>query len=261
MEAYSPRAKYLLKAMDKKWFRSLAFWIERVTIPGILLHYVLRKHYLEDVAHRAIDEGFHQVVILGAGFDTLALRLHQEFRKVRFIEVDHPATQRVKRQILEWRNLPKATMKFLAVDFARQSLEESLLSSKEYNREADTLFIAEGVLIYLKTSDVDTIFRFIREYGGRRSRFAFTFMEPQANGEVNFRSSSRAVDLWLWLRDETFKWGIRRENLASFLEARDFSLQELVTSEAFQRYLVAKGLERIPLEVGEYCCVAERSCT
>ena len=33
--------------------------------------------------------GAKQVVILGAGFDTLALRLSEQFPSVKFIEVDH----------------------------------------------------------------------------------------------------------------------------------------------------------------------------
>lgn len=42
---------------------------------------------------RALDDGIAQVVIIGAGYDSRAWRLARD--GVRFIEVDHPATQAV----------------------------------------------------------------------------------------------------------------------------------------------------------------------
>jgi methyltransferase (TIGR00027 family) len=259
MQACSRHAKFLLSAMGQRWFRALALAFERLTAPGILLHYILRKHFLEEIARGSLGEGFNQVVILGAGFDTLALRLHSEFSGVRFIEIDHPATQRVKREALEARHLPKTNMDLLPVDFNQKKISESLLQNQEYRPEADTLFIAEGVLMYLKLDEIDGIFRFLREQGGRKCRFAFTFMEPQANGKINFRNSSRAVDLWLRLRGETFEWGIKRENLPAYLESKGFLLKELATPETFrQRYLATGNFVNIPLAEGEYVCVAER---
>ena len=47
---------------------------------------------------KSIDEGAKQVVILGAGFDTLAWRLSEKFESIRFIEVDHPATSKEKKR-------------------------------------------------------------------------------------------------------------------------------------------------------------------
>src|SRR6476646_7930242 len=48
---------------------------ERATVPGLLLHFMLRKRWIEEAVRASLDEGYEQVVIIGAGFDTLALRL------------------------------------------------------------------------------------------------------------------------------------------------------------------------------------------
>src|SRR5437773_7664056 len=45
-------------------------------------------------------EGVRQIVILGAGLDTFALRSPHGARQIRIYEVDHPATQAWKRQRL-----------------------------------------------------------------------------------------------------------------------------------------------------------------
>jgi methyltransferase (TIGR00027 family) len=260
MKASSHRAECLLNAIDKNWFRSFVFWMDRMTVPGILLHYVLRKRYLEEVARLSLGAGFQQVVVLGAGFYTLALRLHEEFAEGFFIETDHPATQRVKKQALERRGLPRHNMRFLAVDLSRQGLDESLLTGQGYAPDGDTLFVAEGLLMYLKPDEVDRLFRFISSQRGRRVRFAFTFMEPQANGKVNFETSRKAVDWWLWLRREPFQWGIRREHLPQYLETNGCSLREVVTPEALRRrYLTGGQPVYTPSTNGDLVCVADRS--
>src|SRR5712691_10993688 len=70
VETGSAYSRYWLGASSQKWFRCLVWALERATIPGILAHYALRKCYLEAVTRRSLREGFRQVIILGAGFDT-----------------------------------------------------------------------------------------------------------------------------------------------------------------------------------------------
>jgi methyltransferase (TIGR00027 family) len=201
VEEYSVYGRILLRVINHKWIRFLCWTLERATVPGILIHYALRKRYLEEVTRRSLREGFRQVVILGAGFDTLALRLHEDCPETTFIEVDHPATQQPKKRALASRGLPGANMHFLAVDLTCACLAEALSDLDAYDLEAETLFVAEGLLMYLKPAQVDRVFRWTAEQSGRKARFAFTFMEPQPEGRISFRNSSRAVDLWLRLRD------------------------------------------------------------
>jgi O-methyltransferase involved in polyketide biosynthesis len=92
-----PGERRLLARFDRPIFRAFVAVIESMTSPGILLHYALRKQYLEAVAEAAIGEGFGQVVVLGAGLDTLALRQHRVHGHVLYVEVDHQATQACKR--------------------------------------------------------------------------------------------------------------------------------------------------------------------
>ncbi len=259
MRVCSPRADKELEAMNGKWFRWRSGLAERLSVPGIILHYIMRKRYIEEAVRNSMEEGFQQIVVLAGGFDTLALRLHQKFTEVNFIEVDHPATQKLKREALEQRGFPKPNMSFLSVDFTKQTLEERLQSCDAYDPKLNTLFIAEGVLMYLTAEEVGTIFRFIREYGGPRTRFAFTFMEPH-RGKVRFKNSSLAVDFWLWLKNEEFDWGIMRDDLPDYLQSSRFEFLDLATPDTFRtQYLKPEGLEDVTLADGEYVCLAEAS--
>jgi len=257
IQARRRKGRALERITGSKYFRPLTSAMERATIPGIKLHYALRKRYLEEIACRALQEGMRQVVIIGAGFDTLALRLHESFSEAEFFEVDHPATQREKRVVAEKHMPPASNLHFVALDLAHRNLEECLLAHTLYRAGADTLFIAEGLLMYLAPAEVDLLLQAVRRCG-LQTRIAFTFMETLSDGRVGFRNSSRLVDLWLRLRNESFKWGISREEVGSFLQARGFKLCEAVTAEDLRnRYLSSARLKNLPLAEGECICVAE----
>jgi len=259
MQACSPVSRRLIGLMQRHWFRAVVAALERAMVPGIMLHYLLRKRWIEDRVRACLAEGVDQIVILGAGFDTLALRLHREFPHVRFFEVDHPATQQIKRRALESRFMLASNITFIAADLTQESWERALLSQSDYRDQAHTLVIAEAVLMYLQPNDLDAIFKFLREHTDQRSRFLFTFMEPTGDGKISFHNATRLLDSWLWWRGEPFTWGVRREALSSYLHEGGFSLQQLATPETFRRRYCNPGLSAIPLAEGEYICLAERS--
>ena len=250
----------------RPWGRWLFYRGERFAIPGVMLHYAVRKRYLEDTARRVLRGGgaggAAQLIVLGAGLDTLALRLSGELPDVLFVECDHPATQAVKRRALVESGLA-SNLHLVELDLGRRTLEETLLAVPGFRPGADTLLIAEGLTMYLQAEAVDGLFAFLRRHAGPGSRFAFTFMEPQENGKVDFPGSSPFVRPWLRMVGEPFTWGVRRRDLPGFLAERGFALEELATPDLFrERYLSppeAAGLVRRRLAEGEYVCVARRS--
>jgi methyltransferase (TIGR00027 family) len=260
VEGASSRGTRQLKAFRHPWVRFLVRLMERVTIPGMGLHYVLRKLHLETIARRSFSEGYTQLVVLGAGFDTLTQRLSADpaFDGMTMIEVDHPATQSVKVRILEQQGLLNERVEFIACDIGREELTDALAKSRSYKAGARTLFIAEGLLMYLEPAVIDELFTSLRRTSGARVRIAFTFMEPQEGGRIAFGGQTRLVDLWLKWRGEPFKWGIKRGDIKSYLALQNYSVLELVDTEAFKRlYLAPRGLEDAPLADGDHLCLVE----
>ena len=219
-------------------------------VPGLMLHHAVRKRYIEDETRRALAEGARQVVVLGAGLDTLALRLHREFHRVLFMELDHPATQDAKRRALgDLEAQPGENLRLLSADFTRQSADEVLAGCPGYDRSRRTLLIMEGVLMYLSPLDVDRAFGAARRCGGPGSRFIFTFMEIRPDGRPGFRRRGRLSDLWLGLKSEPFIWGLRPDGLSAFLADR-----------GFLRRLYLSGIRgRADLAEGERIAVVERT--
>ena len=82
-----------------------------------------RSRIAEDALSRAVERGTRQIVILGAGLDTFALRNPHGAQQIRIYEVDHPATQAWKRQRLA--DAPIALPPWLSlvpVDFERDDM-------------------------------------------------------------------------------------------------------------------------------------------
>jgi len=260
LESADPRAARLAaRAGGNRLLRSLAYFWESFVIPGIMLHYAARKLYLEDAARATLAAGVSHVVVLGAGLDTLALRLHRERPEVHFFECDHPATQLLKRRAFEAHRRIGANLHLVELDLGRRTLAETLLSAPGYRAGADTLLIAEGLTMYLQPAALDGIFSFLCTHAGPGSRFAFTFLEPREDGRLDFLGASPFVRSWLHRVGEPFTWGVRRADLPAWLAARGFSLTDLAGADTLrERYLAPAGLAGRRLAVGEWLALAER---
>jgi methyltransferase (TIGR00027 family) len=258
VEACSRRARLLLSAMDWTWFRLAVRLIEKVTIPGLFLHYALRKLAIEELARASLAEGFAQVVVLAAGFDTLAMRLHAEFPQVRFIEMDHPATQAVKEKVLREHGLVGPNLSFVSVDLTAGDFADRLRDVPGHSANADTLVIGEGILVYLTDAQVTALFDALRRSVEADARFLFTVMDRRPDGSIGFRSSTPLTDWWLRLKGEPFRWGLEPRRLGSFLSERGFRPLSWMTHEELrEKYLGAAPLRHVPAAAGEIICLAE----
>ena len=130
---------------------------------------VARSRYAEDTLVRAVDHSVTQYVLLGAGLDTFAHR--NPHLQLRVFEVDHPATQEWKRELLMASALPApANLTYAPVDFERQSLREQLHAAG-FDPTVPTFFAWLGVVPYL------TLEAF-------RSTTAFIASQPEGSGVV-----------------------------------------------------------------------------
>ncbi len=118
-----------------------------------------RYRYNEEKLEKAIVQGVRQYVIIGAGYDSFALRRRDLSDSVRIFELDHPATQKAKRKRLSELNveLPK-NLGFVPVDLENETVAEALKRSS-YNREVPTFFSCLGTIHYLTR---DAVFRTLR---------------------------------------------------------------------------------------------------
>jgi methyltransferase (TIGR00027 family) len=233
-----PRSGSWLRALSLPGVPRLFSIFESLTIPGLALHQALRKRRLEEYIVGGIRFGVRQVAVLGGGFDTLMARLARAHPACNFLEADHPATQAVKRRVLEHAGYLGPNLALIPVDFNRTPAHEALLAHPSFRRDVPTVVLCEGVLMYLDPAAVDRLFAGLASLPCPSVRFAFTFMEAEPGGSVAFRNSTPLVSAWLRLRKEVFTWGLPRKDLAAFLAARGFDLEDVADHDDLRkRYL------------------------
>ena len=215
LENHSSQTRLFLKIVRQTWFRPIAKLVERITIPGILLHYALRKKCIRELVRSALANGVTQVVILGAGFDPLSSELQREFPTARFWEIDHPATQRHKVRACSEIGIER--VHFVAVDLSAAGLDREALIKSGFDPAKRTFWIAEGLLMYFPADVVSSLMKTLSSLSAPGSEFAFTFMEKQGDGQLRFDSQTKLVDSWLRRRGEPFLWGTTRSELAEFI--------------------------------------------
>jgi methyltransferase (TIGR00027 family) len=87
---------------------------------------VVRTRLIDDMIRESLRGGIEQFVLLGAGFDSRAYRLSEAARAQTF-EVDHPPTQKAKRERLRsFLALPTHNVKFVEVHFEKDNVETKL---------------------------------------------------------------------------------------------------------------------------------------
>jgi methyltransferase (TIGR00027 family) len=154
---------------------------------------VARSRYAEDSLARAVTNGVAQYVLLGAGLDTFAHR--NPYSQLRVFEVDHPATQQWKRDLLEATALPTpANLTYAPVDFEHETLPEQLLAAG-FNPHTPAFFAWLGVVPYLTLPAFRATLSFIAtqptgsgvvfDYGQPRS--ALPFFEQLAHDSLASR--------------------------------------------------------------------------
>ena len=214
----------------------LARAAERATIPGLMLHFMLRKRWIEEAVRGALARGCQRVVVLGAGYDTLAARLAPQFPAVRFIEIDHPATQAVKRAAIERPNL-----QFIAADLARTPLQQALPPGG-----GASVFVLEGLLMYLTPGEQDALFAALPA-----AEVVFTVMEAKADGRIAFHNATWLERALLALWKEPFKSAVSRDALPAVLGGWGLRLRAMAD--------LAADHPELPLARGEIVVHAVRN--
>jgi methyltransferase (TIGR00027 family) len=199
---------------------------------GLRAFLVARSRYAEDNLAQAVARGVTQYVLLGAGLDTFAHR--NPYPELRVFEVDHPATQEWKRDLLGASNLPiPPNLTYTAVDFERESLAERL-EATGFDSNAPAFFAWLGVVPYLTLPAFRSTIAYIGtlpigtglvlDYGQPRS--ALPFLEQLAHDSLASR---------VQLAGEPFQLFFTPPEIATELRAFG-SLEDLDSSEINSRY-------------------------
>lgn len=147
----------------------------------------IRRVFLEKRSHMmvartvAIDDAVRaaaspQVVILGAGLDGRAWRM-PELGNALVFEVDHPDTQREKVARVRALGQTAKEVRFVPVDFTRDSLDDALTAAG-HDPASATTWIWEGVVMYLTRADIEATLAVIERRSAAGSILSIAYVSP-----------------------------------------------------------------------------------
>lgn len=213
--------------------------------PGVMGFLAARERYIDDCLEAALAEGIDQLVILGAGFDSRAYRIEGLQKQVRVFEVDHPATQAMKKQkVAQILGGQPAHVTYVPIDFDKEDLREHLAAGG-YMEGAKTFFIWQGVTEYLTPAAVDATLAFVANYSGSGSQIVFDYMYTSVldgtiqRGEISRMRRARRFT------GEGLVYGIPEGTLKSFLEQRGFcDVKDTTREDLKEAYFVGPNQNR-----------------
>jgi methyltransferase (TIGR00027 family) len=134
----------------------------------------IRTKYFDDMLERLILSGFRQVVVLGAGLDTRAVR--KRATGVTYFEIDDGATLKLKRTCYEEHGI-QVDVRFIPGNYVTDGLIDLL---KEYNSNFDlpTYLIWEGNTMYLPLETTKHVMTQLRK-NLRKFRLSFDYMADE----------------------------------------------------------------------------------
>ncbi len=178
-----------------------------------------RSRFARDCLDEAVARGVRQIVVMGAGLDTTVLQ--DVYKDLRGFEIDHPATQSWKKQVLADAGIATpANLTFVPVDFTKQALAGELPRAG-WDANTPTFFSWLGVTPYLPPSAVAETLRFIaaRPAG---SEIAFDVSTPPGAVTLYERLARIAYGLKNAIRGETVGTRFDPAQLAAEMRAMGY---------------------------------------
>jgi methyltransferase (TIGR00027 family) len=228
-----------------------------VGLPGVrswVLYMQVRTRVLDDVVRTYVREGGRQLVLLGAGYDSRALRM-PELQEVAVFEIDHPATQQHKQEVLA-KIGARSPSRYVSWDFESRptALLPQALEELGHDSTQPTLTLWEGVTMYLTERALDASMRAVADYSAPGSRLAMTYHTRDASRGNRIADSSEAsgrgpisgasgmiVSKVVDNLGEPFRWAWPPGSLPSWVASRGFTVEsELSWDDAARALLPAE---------------------
>jgi methyltransferase (TIGR00027 family) len=226
---YGPR---MMRWSKRPWMIRL-YDLQEFLLPGQFEGFGYRKIFVQQQVEAAVEQGVRQVLVVGAGFDTLCLRLAPQYAHLQFFEVDHPATSAAKRKGIALGGQP-TNMIQIAADLGERTLSKVLSEEDRWESSVPSVLVAEGLFQYLTDEEVRGLLVEAAACTSLGSRFIFTHAIPGYH---------RLVTILTGLIAEPWKSSVQSEDLPEYVEGTGWTMiseVDIDSAHGAERYAVAE---------------------
>ncbi len=223
---------------------------------GIYEYVIARTKYIDTVCETSTDDGICQIAIIGAGFDSRSVRFTGKRTSIRAFELDTIYTQSEKITQLQKRKISiPGNVVFVPIDFNNESIQERLQESG-FDREKRTLFILEGIIMYLTEDAVCSLFTELYGLSAPGSKVVFDYVlasvlrkENRYYGEQNIYRKVETVN-------ESWTFGLENGEVREFVGRFGFELVENMNVEDLEKRYFTDQKGNLVARINGTHCVA-----
>jgi methyltransferase (TIGR00027 family) len=208
---------------------------------------IIRTRYAEDALAEAVARGVRQLVIVGAGLDSFALRRPGFATDVEVFELDHPDTQEVKLERLAQCGVESPPgVQFIAADLGIEGIDQALMRSS-FDSGRPSFFSWLGVTVYLtREANLKTL-RAIASCGAPGSELVFDFIDQRTFDSPPTDADGARARAQFASVSEAWVSGFRSPALGEDLRAVAFELlEDLSPDDLRERYCAGREDELAP---------------
>lgn len=227
-------------------------------LPGAYYFHIARTKHIDGILKQCSEQGMRQLVILGAGFDTRAYRFKDTLKDTKVFEADYPDTQAVKRgRVAKLEDSIQMDITYVPLDFNTQNLDVLLESG--YSTAIKTLFIWEGVCMYITPDAVDKVLGFVKNSAGPGSSIVFDYIfQSMVEGKCDYYGA-RESSQYVAKRGEPYTFGIEEGGIGEFLKARGFRMNSEFTPDMLEKAYLLGSDGKIRGKVYGYTNIVQAS--
>ncbi|MFI6874540.1 class I SAM-dependent methyltransferase [Streptomyces sp. NPDC050400] len=180
--------------------------VERRRRLGVATSIVIRTKFLDDLLRQAAASGVRQVVLLGAGMDSRAFRMEWP-EGTRLFEVDTAEPLEFKASVLHQERAEARCERITVAVDLREDWPGALIAAG-HDPAAPTVWIAEGLLIYLPEDAVELLLARISAQSAPGSRMGLTLGSRGVIERFGTRAEpGSAASMWVWeMPDDPVAW-------------------------------------------------------
>lgn len=197
---------------------------------------VARGRYAEDcLADAVARDSIDQYAIVGAGLDTFAFRRPDLAEALEIFELDHPASQRFKRERLEAAGLePPESLHFVPVDLTTQPVSAAL-EDTAFDPDRPAFYSWLGVTPYLPPEATFATLESVAEVSAGGSALVFDFVDAVGSAPETTTPRIRRFMRMVDAMGEPAQRGLPLEAFEADLARLGFDVVELLDLDEQRR--------------------------
>jgi len=213
---------------------------------GLYEYIITRTKYIDGIYKIALENKITQIVIVGAGYDTRAIRLPNNYDQMKIYELDSIFTQQAKMKAYKNNDIqiPK-NLRFVPINFEKENLCNKF-EEIGMERNKKSFYIIEGVTMYLEQTAVDRLFTEISKYMGKESMVVFDYIYNDVLRQERKHYGEKGAIATVKKVNESFQFGMENNSISEYLMKYNFQvIDHLDAREMERRYFTDKNGEII----------------